>query len=258
MYQSDEYFTVVEGMTSVSAVINAALSKKSARKILRVLVSQDVIAKKRREVGFLRAKSPELSYSLEIVDSHIIDEVCRGTTHGGIAAFCGQRVFPPLSGADIPKNGFIAALEGIEDPYNLGYTVRSLYAAGADAILLPERNWMDSGSESTVIKSSAGTIELSEVYCGPLADAASLLKASGYKAVCAGIRNSVSLQEANLSRPILLIIGGEKRGISRSLLELGDFSVRIDYARNFIGSLTTASSAAVIAFEVMRQNKIIL
>ncbi len=27
-------------------------------------------------------------------------------------------------------------LEGIEDPYNFGYAVRSLYAAGADAIVL--------------------------------------------------------------------------------------------------------------------------
>jgi 23S rRNA (guanosine2251-2'-O)-methyltransferase len=64
----------------------------------------------------------------------------------------------------------------------------------------------------------------------------------------------VSLYEADLKKPLLLIIGGEKRGISRTLIDLSNEIVRIDYGRKFMGSLTTASSAAVIAFEIMRRN----
>jgi 23S rRNA (guanosine2251-2'-O)-methyltransferase len=77
----------------------------------------------------------------------------------------------------------------------------------------------------------------------------------GYKVICAGIRNSVSIYEADMKKPVFLIIGGEKRGISASLLEKADSIVRIDYASGFKGSLSAASSAAIIGFEVMHQNK---
>ena len=77
----------------------------------------------------------------------------------------------------------------------------------------------------------------------------------GYKVICAGIRNSVSIYDADMKKPIFLIIGGEKRGISSSLISKSDEIVRIDYASNFKGSLSAASSAAIIGFEIMRQNK---
>ena len=44
-----------------------------------------------------------------------------------------------------------------------------------------------------------------------------LFKNNGYKVVCADIKNSVSVYDADLKKPILLIVGGEKRGISGSL-----------------------------------------
>ena len=79
-------------------------------------------------------------------------------------------------------------------------------------------------------------------------------KQAGYRIVCAGIRDSVNIYQANLKKPLLLVIGGEKRGISRSVLDQADQIVRIDYGRNFNGSLTAASAATVIAFEVLHQN----
>ena len=57
-----------------------------------------------------------------------------------------------------------------------------------------------------------------------------------------------------VKKPLFLVIGGEKRGISSSLLSSADIIVRIDYASNFKGSLSAASSAAIIGFEIMRQN----
>jgi len=70
-----------------------------------------------------------------------------------------------------------------------------------------------------------------------------------------GIRDSVSLFETDLAKPIFIVLGGEKRGISRSVLELADDIVRIDYGTNFNGSLSASASAAVFAFEVLRYNK---
>ena len=93
------------------------------------------------------------------------------------------------------------------------------------------------------------------LYTADAESAIELFKQAGYQVLCAGIRDSVSLFEEHFSYPILLVIGGEKRGISRNILEKADQIVRIDYGRSFRGSLSAASAATVMAFELFRQNK---
>jgi len=77
----------------------------------------------------------------------------------------------------------------------------------------------------------------------------------GYKVVCADLRDSVPLYDADLSLPLFLEVGGEKRGISGALLGMADTRVRIDYARDFGASLSAASAATVVGYEVYRQNR---
>ena len=57
------------------------------------------------------------------------------------------------------------------------------------------------------------------------------------------------------TKPLFLIVGGEKRGISRKLLDRADLIVRIDYGRAFRGSLSAASACAMLGYEVLRQNR---
>lgn len=244
---------IIEGMTSVSALINAINSGINDRKMSRIYVSESVVVKRSRELGFLRANARKLGYEISVVSPSELDKMSLGDTHGGIIAVCSERSFPAVNSAILPADGIFALLDGIEDPFNFAYTVRSLYAAGFSGIVLPHRNW--TSAAHTVIKSSAGTSEMMPTYVDDPVVAVEAFRASDYKIVCAGIRDSISLFEADMRAPLLLIIGGEKRGISRSLLSLSDTTVRIDYGRPFMGSLTTASSAAVIAFEIMRQNR---
>ena len=56
-------------------------------------------------------------------------------------------------------------------------------------------------------------------------------------------------------RALFVVIGGEKRGISRAILDKADKIVRIDYARNFKGSLPSVAAASIISFEISRKNK---
>ena len=63
------------------------------------------------------------------------------------------------------------------------------------------------------------------------------------------------MYESDLTLPIFLIIGGEKRGISKPVLEKADAIVRIDYGRDFPAALSVASAAAILGFEVYRQNR---
>lgn len=243
---------IMEGMSSISALIKAIQEKKTDRKIISVYVDKNKKKSKAKELSFLGYKAKELDFSLELVEPDIISERAIGASHGGIIAFCTKRTLPCLNSEKINPYGVYFLLDGVEDPYNFGYSLRAIYASGADGIIVPERNWM--GAAGTVARSSAGASELIDMFVASPTDAIDIFKSVGYNVVCAGIRNSVSIYEADLKKPLLIILGGEKRGISRELLDKADETVRIDYGRSFNGSLSTASSVAVFAFEILRKN----
>jgi len=120
-------------------------------------------------------------------------------------------------------------------------------------VILSPRNWMSAAG--VVCRSSAGASEMLPLLVSGSGNPAEFFKARGYKIACAGIRDSVSSFDADLKKPLLLIVGGEKRGISRTLLDAADLIVRIDYGREFGGSLSAASAASILGYEVMRQNQ---
>lgn len=244
---------IFEGMTSIRAVLAEMETGSGDRRILRIIYQEDKSEKRSKELAYLRHASEKHGFSLESATEEYLDSLTTGNTHGGIIAECTRRTIPDLVGAQLKANGFYVMIEGIEDPYNFGYAIRSIYASGADGIILTPRNWMSAAG--VVARSSAGTSELIPLYQSESEDAAMLLKSKGYKIACAGIRDSVSAFDADLKKPLLLIIGGEKRGISRSLLDLADITVRLDYGREFNGSLSAASAASILAYEVLRQNR---
>ena len=248
-------YDIFEGMTSISAVIKSISDGKSDRRIVKILYDKARAKQKSRELGFLSHSAQRLNFELVDTDSSEIDALTSGTTHGGIVAVCTKRSFPMINVNFLTNGNFFVLIEGIEDPYNFGYSVRSLYAAGVDGIVLSPRNWME--LSSVVARSSAGTSELADICVSDPYSAVKLFKEQGFEIICAGIRDSVSIYEHDFSRPTLLIVGGEKRGISRKLLDMADTTVRIDYARDFMGSLPSASAISVIAFEIAKKKNLI-
>lgn len=245
---------IFEGMTSIRAVLSAASSNYNSRRIRSVLYDQTKQHANQKELAYLRKTAEQQHFSLQAVSPEELCALTVGSSHGGIIALCSDRQLPSVSVECYKPNGFWVMIEGIEDPYNFGYALRSIYAAGADAVILPRRNWMSAAG--VVCRSSAGASELLPLYVADSAQEAVLLAhQAGYRVVCAGIRDSVSAFEADLHLPLLLIVGGEKRGISRTVLDQADAVVRLDYGREFRGSLSAASAASILAYEVLRQNQ---
>ena len=244
-------YDIFEGMTSISAVINSILNGSSDRRIISVIYDSERVSRKSRELSFLKKKAEEMSFELAPSARDYIDAISSGETHGGIIAITSKRSFSDDFVNKLTSGGFYTLIEGIEDPYNFGYSIRSLYASGVDGIILPPRNWME--FSGTVARSSAGTSELASIFVSDPEIAVKVFKEHGYKVVCASIRDSVSIYDYDFNAPILLVVGGEKRGISRKILDLSDANVRIDYGRDFMGSLPSASAVSVIAFEIARQ-----
>ena len=246
-----------EGMTSIRAIIEGIDSGVNDRQISTILYDKDKSDKNSKTLCYLKAVSSKYNFNLEETDANTLEEIALGNSHGGIIAICKERSIPTLTeeifNEEIVKDGFYAMIQGIEDPYNFGYALRSLYAVGCNGIILGKRNWMSAAG--VVCRSSAGASEMFRVYKCDEIEAANLFKKNGYNIVCADERTDNVLGECPLHFPILLVVGGEKRGISRGLLDLADTLVKIPYGREFKASLSAASATTMFAYEIMRQNR---
>ena len=123
--------TVFEGMVSIRALLEAKKSGISDRKIEKILYTVRHAEKHPKEIAFLRHEAVRSGFSLECTDENSLESLTLGSSHGGIIATATARTIPPLcANSPIVKNGFYVMLEGIEDPYNFGFALRSLYAMG--------------------------------------------------------------------------------------------------------------------------------
>lgn len=260
MIKKETYITcldgnIYEGMTSISAIINKCEECGDCQKINKILIDNKKLNSKSRELDFLKRKSAKLGFEICSTSAEEIDALTTGNTHGGIIALCSPTVLPFLSEKSdlIKNNGIFIMLDGIEDPYNFGYSVRSIYASGADGVILSPRNWMNVAG--IVAKSSAGASELIDMYISSPEEAIEIFRNKGYKIICSGIRDSVPMYDADMKKPVFLIIGGEKRGISNTITSMADTVARVEYGRDFRGSLSAASAATIMAYEIFRQNR---
>jgi 23S rRNA (guanosine2251-2'-O)-methyltransferase len=144
----------------------------------------------------------------------------------------------------------LVMLDGVEDPYNFGQAVRALYAAGIDGLVVRARNWLSAG---TVIRASAGASEFMPAAVTESAEAAAVVCWGRGLRVLVADETGEPMYDVDLRGPLLLVVGGEKRGITRSFLATADRRVRIPYGRAFPHALGAAGAATVLGFEMMRQ-----
>jgi 23S rRNA (guanosine2251-2'-O)-methyltransferase len=236
---------VLEGAVSVGAALEGG-----RRAVERVLIRAD----KWERSGKLRALAGRAGTRVERASAEQIDAVASGRTHGGILAEAGPLGYVEPADLARGERPFVAMLDGIEDPYNFGYAIRSLYAAGADGLVVRPREWGD--SEATVVKASAGASELLPIAHAESAEAAAdLFKERGLAVACTAKRDATPIYDADLSGPLFLLVGGERRGITREFLRRADLVLEIPYRRRFSLSLGTVAAVSVLAFEVMRQRR---
>ena len=245
---------IIEGKISVDAVLHSQY-----RKVLTIFYDVAKLQRKRntKRVRSLKetiesGKSKQIK--IEAVDQNWFEKHVIGKTHGGIAAIVSERTYQKIPELLKLKPGIFFFLNGIEDPYNLGYTIRSLYAAGIDGIVMKQRNWLD--VEGIIIKSSAGTSELMPIaLVEDLETTINFFKSKNYTIACTDKDEGQSIYQSNLEPPLLIVIGGEKRGINRNFLDNSNLRLTIPYKREFEGSLTINSVAVIIGFEILRQRR---
>ena len=234
----------LEGHISVEAALAAG-----SREITAVYVQRN---KWERSIRRLQQMAAAGNVPVERVTADFIAQKSGGQTHGGVIARVGPRRLRRLADLlptdEIP---FIVMLDGIEDPFNFGQAIRALYAAGAQGVVVRPRNWLSAAG--VVARSSAGTSELMPMAVAETADdAADFYRAHGLTIACTA-KQGRSCYDADLAQPLFLLIGGEKRGVTRSFREQAELHLTIPYGREFRYSLGATAATAVLAFEIARQ-----
>jgi 23S rRNA (guanosine2251-2'-O)-methyltransferase len=231
----------VAGMIAVESVLQAR-----SRPVRVIYTSHDRFDSRLARVNKL---AREQGVPVEAHDVPALSAVV-GDGHGGIAAQVGPRALSSLDDLAQGDAPVLFMLDGVEDPFNFGQAVRSLYAAAIDGLVVRRRNWLAVG---TAVRASAGATEFmptAEVE-SPEA-AAEALRERGWR-VAVAAEDGQPMSEVDLTGPLLLVIGGEKRGVTRSFQRAADLRVRIPYGRRFAHALGTTGAATALAFEVMRQ-----
>ncbi len=251
--------TLIGGFISLSSVI-----KSGSREVKKIIFDKERKNKicsssyhfpEKKQYAFLEKYISETETEMTYMDAASFASLTRGESYGGIAAYVGERKIKSVAKLleSDGGNGFYLILEGIEDPFNFGYTLRTAYACGCGGVILPERNYFT--SSDIVIRSSAGASELIDIaYYKSVDEAAEALKAHGVRIVCTSKeKGSVNLDEAELKAPLCVVIGGERRGISSTLTSRADLMIAVEYKRSYAMSLSASSAASIIIYETAKK-----
>ena len=198
----------------------------------------------------------ERNIPVQMVDRAHLDKLNPGAPHQGVVAYAAAKEYVEVE--DIleiararGEDPFIVMLDEINDPHNLGAILRTVDAAGAHGVIIPQRRSV--ALTSTVAKASAGAVEYVPVArVTNLDQTIRQLKNQGIWVVGADMEGPQIHWKAKLTGPLLLVIGGEGKGIGRLIKERCDMLVRLPMAGR-VGSLNASVAAALLVYEVVRQ-----
>ena len=220
---------------------------KAGRTIDRVLIAKGAGGARVQEIVDL-CRDRRIPVRFE--QRQALDRAAAGETHQGVIAFGAASRYSELS--DVPDSAkLLVLLDGVEDPHNLGAIMRTANAAGASAVIVPERR--AAGLTETVAKSAAGALEyVPIVRVGNVSRAMEDLKKRGFWIYGLDERGEQDYDKVDFNTPTVLVLGGEGKGLHQLVRDNCDALVRIPMAGT-IPSLNVSVAAGVVLFEWKRR-----
>jgi 23S rRNA (guanosine2251-2'-O)-methyltransferase len=222
------------------------------------LVEKVYIAKgsRGRAVDEVRQAARSAKVPVLQVNRRKLEELAGGLRDQGVVGLLSEIPYSSLEEilASAEKRGepaFIALLDGIQDPHNLGAIIRSAEAAGLHGVVVTTRR--SAGLSETVFRTSAGAAaHLPVAKVGNLSSTIESLKKKRVWVVGADQGADKACYETDLTGPLAVVVGGEGKGVRRLVKEHCDFTVRIPMAGR-VNSLNASVAAALVFFEAKRQ-----
>ncbi len=188
-----------------------------------------------------------------------LDRLARTDAHQGIVAVVRERSFLGIEDLLAAKPShcsgfrFFLALDGIEDPHNLGALLRTADGAGVDGVLLPERR--SASVTATVAKTSAGASEHVRIArVTNLVRSLEQMKKDNIWVVGLDERGTPDYMDFDFRTDCVLVLGREGAGLHELVKKTCDHLLRIPMAGQ-VSSLNVSVAGAVVMYEAMRQRR---
>ena len=220
---------------------------KNQREIMTLYIQE---GRKDDEVEYLARKQ---NVRVRIVSRKELDKMVEGNHQGYIAeikdypTYTIEEIISAIPSGKLP---LLVALDGIQDPHNLGAVLRTMACVGGDGVII-EKNRSVS-LNGTVAKVSVGAIDTVKVaQVTNLAQTLRRLKEKGYWIVGTDMSNQ-DYRSIKYDMPVVLVIGAEGSGIRRLISETCDFLVTLPMEGD-VGSLNASVACGVMLYHIYSQ-----
>jgi 23S rRNA (guanosine2251-2'-O)-methyltransferase len=239
----------LEGRQSILAALRAR-----QRKFQVILIRHGTHADGVDEVI---ATATDLGVPIRYVDSRELESFAHGSSHGGLLAICSAK--PRASPRDLIEMirsllepALLLLLEGVDDARNLGFTLRSAEALGIHAVLIKKHLW--DFDETEVARPASGAYERLPLVQIDSVEPLQQLQQQGLQLLGCLANVKQTIYDADFTKPSIVAIGGEKRGLSGAVRSICDGFVTIPGRRD-ASSLSLSHAGAIVMGEAMRQRR---
>ncbi len=229
----EEHLFIVEGVRLSEEALAAGWQAHL------VLYTEDLTARGQAVVqGFAAQGAP-----VEAVTPQVLRAASDTETPQGILVVLAWQALP-LPAAP----GFLLIPDMVRDPGNLGTLIRTAAAAGVEAVLCPPET-ADAFAPKVVRAGMGAHFRLPVLALGWEEIVA---RCTGLQVYVAAAGEGLRYDQADLTRPLALIVGGEAEGAGQAARRLATSSLHIPMPGG-AESLNAAVAAAILMFEVVRQ-----
>jgi 23S rRNA (guanosine2251-2'-O)-methyltransferase len=222
---------------------------RAGRPLDKVLIARGAAGPRIQEIiDLCRAQS----ISVRFEPREALDRASQTAAHQGVVALGAAHAYAELRQV-IPGAQLLVILDGVEDPHNLGAIVRTAHAAGAAAVVIPERR--SAPITEAVAKAAAGALEyLPIARITNVSQALELLKQAGFWIYGLDERAPAVYDQVTYNTPTAFVLGGEGKGLHQGVQKHCDVLVRIPMAGE-VSSLNVSVAAGVVLFEWRRTRR---
>ncbi len=237
---------VLYGVHPVEEAIRAG-----GRRLDHILLARDASARLTRLAESARAAGVRVS----IAPAAELTRLAGTDAHQGVVAQVRERKFLAIEDllAAPPRfaRRFFLALDGVEDPHNLGALLRSADGAGVDGVLLPERR--SAPVTGVVAKTSAGASEHVPIaQVTNMTRALVQLKKANVWIIGLDERGTPDYTGFDFNADCCLVLGAEGSGLHDLVRKTCDHLLRIPM-QGSVSSLNVSVAGAVVMYEALRQ-----
>jgi len=150
----------------------------------------------------------------------------------------------------IAAGGLIWLLDGAKYPVNIGFCIRTAEVSGAAAVVVVGE--LNNSERSAAKRASMKAHRFIPVFWQSASESILTAKSAGYRIIALEDIGDKAPWDVDMTGPVLLIVGGERAGISEEVLALADEIIRIPMS-GFVPSFNLQAPLSAVAIEAQRQ-----